>query len=140
MKMIYDDFKKEILIPYKLSSLGPCLETADVNGDKNDDFFLSNGSGESSKLYIQTADGGFNLSKNNPWDKYKNSETIAAHFFDFDNDGDLDLYTASGSNEYEINSSKYLDHLYINNGSGEFSDASNKIAPLKFSKAVVNIS
>jgi hypothetical protein len=44
MKMIYDDYKKEILIPYKLSSLGPCLETADVNGDKNDDFFLGNGS------------------------------------------------------------------------------------------------
>lgn len=134
---IYDDFKKEILIPYKLSSLGPCLETADVNGDKNDDFFLGNGSGESPKLYIQTPDGGFNLSKNNPWDKYKSSETIAAHFFDFDNDGDLDLYTATGSNEYEIHSLKYLDHLYINNGSGEFTDASNKITPLNFSKAVV---
>lgn len=133
----YDDYAKEILIPYKMSTLGPCLAVADVNGDGNDDFYLGGVAGSPGNLYIQGADGGFVRNTNVVWDIYKSSEDIDASFFDADGDNDMDLYVASGSNEFPVGSKNYLDHLYINDGKGNYSDASNKLAALNFSKSVV---
>jgi len=36
----FDDFAKEILIPHRQSTLGPCLAVGDVNGDQLEDFLL----------------------------------------------------------------------------------------------------
>ena len=41
-------------------------------------------------------------------------------YFDFDNDGDDDLYIVSGGNEYSKEHESYKDKLYLNNN-GEFS-------------------
>jgi enediyne biosynthesis protein E4 len=65
---------------------------------------------------------------------------LDVHFFDADGDGDLDIYTASGSNEFAEGSPFYQDHLYLNNGKGIFSDATNRIPKLNFSKSVVRSS
>ena len=54
-----DDFKKEVLIPYKQSTLGPALESGDVNGDGLDDLFLGNAAGSSGQLLIQNQSGKF---------------------------------------------------------------------------------
>lgn len=133
----YDDYKKEILIPHKMSTLGPCLAVGDINSDGNDDFYLGGTVGNPAILYIQQADGGFAESASAPWKSYKSTEDIDAVFFDADGDNDLDLYVASGSNEFPAGSPSYQDKLFINQGGGKFSDGGDRIPKLYFSKGVV---
>lgn len=133
----YDDFKKEILIPHKMSTLGPCVSAGDVNGDGGDDFYLGGCAGTPGVLYLQQSDGGFLPSKIAPWNKHKASEDIDALFFDADGDSDMDLYVASGSNEFPIGSALYQDRLYLNDGKGNYTDATSKLPTLNFSKGIV---
>ncbi|MEM1259542.1 MAG: CRTAC1 family protein, partial [Bacteroidota bacterium] len=37
---VYDDFEREVLLPYKQSTLGPFISKGDLNGDGLDDFFI----------------------------------------------------------------------------------------------------
>ncbi len=136
----YDDFKREILIPYKQSTLGPAMETGDLNGDGLDDVYLGGAADQEDKLLFQNKDGRFSLSGSKPWAVYKASEVLDVHFFDADGDKDLDIYTTSGSNEFPEGSPLYQDHLYLNNGKGLFTDATNKIPKLNFSKSVARSS
>lgn len=104
------------------------------------DIFLGGSAGIPGQLLLQTPDGKFISSNSSPWAAYKASEDLDVLFFDADGDKDLDIYTVSGSNEFPEGSSLYADHLYLNNGKGIFSDVSNKIPALHFSKSVAKAS
>jgi len=118
---IYDDYAKEILLPHSMSQMGPKMSVGDVNGDQLDDVFIGAATGLNGKLFIQQSNGEFSPSASNPWDQDQVHEDIGNTFFDADQDGDLDLYVISGSNEQEANSSYYMDRLYLNDGKGNFS-------------------
>ena len=45
---------------------------------------------------------------------------MGIHVFDVENDGDQDIYIASGGNEFSPNSKDLQDRLYLNDGKGNF--------------------
>lgn len=110
----YDDYKKEFLLPAKMSQFGPGLAVADVNGDGLDDLYCGGAAGQAGVLYVHQKDHTFRALENPPWAAHAATEDMGALFLDADRDGDLDLYVASGSNEWEPGDAHYADHLYIN--------------------------
>ena len=110
----YDDYKKEFLLPGKLSQFGPGLAVADVNGDGLDDLYCGGAAGQAGVLFVHQKDHTFRVLEAPPWAAHADTEDMGALFFDADRDGDLDLYVASGSNEWDPGDAHYADHLYIN--------------------------
>lgn len=131
------DFKDEVLLPYQLSREGPALAKADVNGDQLEDVFVGGAIGQGGRLYLQTSAGKFEPAAVQPWIADSNSEDVNALFFDADGDGDPDLYVVSGGNEYTDQSPEYEDRLYLNDGKGHFSRASNALPPMLSSKLAI---
>ena len=134
---IFDDFSRQILLPYKMSELGPCIATADFNGDGFEDFFIGGSAGSEGRLFTQNSDGNFRSIESESLYNDKLSEDMGAAFFDVDNDGDLDLYVVSGGNEFRPRSSLYQDRLYLNDGSGTFSKAENWLPKMNISGSKV---
>lgn len=116
----YNDYRDEVLLPYKYSMLGTKMCVGDVNNDGLDDFYVGGAIDQEGALYLQLSSGKFKRTKQN-WKSDKVYEDINAVFFDFDNDNDLDLYVVSGGNEYGKGGRLLNDRLYRNNGMGKFS-------------------
>ena len=134
---IFDDYKKQVLLPHKLSQMGPALAKADVNQDGLDDVFIGGASGQTAQLFLQQKGGTFSSLEDAPWKRHRILEDIDAVFFDADNDGDQDLYVVSGGNAFAPGNSTYLDRLYINSGDGNFSFKKERLPEIFESGAVV---
>ena len=138
---IYDDFKYEILIPHKMSTLGPFVAVGDLNGDRWEDYVVGGAKNQETALFFQT-DTDFDKINCKAIALDKKSEDMGIAIFDADQDGDNDLYVVSGGNEELSDSPLLQDRLYINDGSGNFVKAINalptmatsgqKIAPWDF--------
>jgi len=121
---VYDDFAREILLPYQTSTLGPVIAKGDVNGDGLYDVYLGGSAGKPAQLLINSGNGFQSIG--NAFPKIDAGfEDGGAVFFDADSDGDQDLFVCSGGSEYKVGATAYLDRLYINNGEGQFSKAKN---------------
>ena len=117
----FNEYAEEVLLPHSLSKNGPFSATADVNGDNLDDVFIGGAANQEGMLFLQTEEGKFQRSLSNPWSKDKESEDLEALFFDFDGDGDKDLYVASGGGEFKSGNKLLKDRVYVNDGLGNFS-------------------
>ncbi len=132
----FDDYLNEVLLPYKLSHLGPTIAKGDVNGDGLIDLYCGGAKGQPSEIFIQNKTGQYTKLKNKVFTKDKNSEDLGAQLIDIDNDNDLDLIVASGGNEFTNGSNDLKDRLYINNGNGQF-QIENSFPSQKTSSAAI---
>lgn len=129
----YDDYQKQVLLPYKQSEFGPTISGADVNGDGLEDLYVGGSAGQSGTILLQQADGSFLPNSNTGFSKHKNQEDTGSIFLDADGDTDLDLYVVSGGYEFDKETDSYQDRLYLNDGKGNFTDGSAKLPKITFS-------
>lgn len=117
---VFDDFNIQILLPHKLSQLGPAIAKSDINNDGIDDLYLGGGYLQSGQLLIGLPSGGFKSISTSSFNSDAIFEDTGAVFFDLENDGDQDLYVVSGSYEFGEESRLLQDRIYVNNGNDEF--------------------
>ena len=121
------DFIREPLIPFLASNQAPKMAVGDVNGDGLEDIYQSGSRSRPRYLMIQAADGSFKESKQTSLNGDLNFEENDVTFFDADGDKDLDLYLASGGNEFLEKMSESKDKLLLNDGKGNFTLSTNAL-------------
>ncbi|MFL2600005.1 MAG: VCBS repeat-containing protein [Flavobacteriaceae bacterium] len=137
---VFVDFHRNRLMYHMCSTEGPAMAVADINNDGKKEIFMGGSKGFSARLY--DLESGKPLNENSFFEKNKFSEDSESIFFDADNDGDQDLFVASGGIEFSPNSTDFSDRLYINNGKGVFSvsDGNLDFKKNNFSTGAVAIS
>jgi hypothetical protein len=95
------------------------LAVGDINGDGREDFIVGGSSLYNANIFLQETSAKFRQA---PLVKTgeKKSEDEGLLLFDADGDGDLDLFCASGSDEFAANNPSYRDRFLINDGKGNF--------------------
>jgi hypothetical protein len=116
----FDDFKKEILLPYKQSTFGPYISKGFINNDSLMDLYIGGSKGESAKVYLNSSEG-FKYKFDQVLHNDSQYEDMESLFVDIDSDGDNDLYVVSGGSEFNERSPLLRDRIYINDGNGNFS-------------------
>jgi hypothetical protein len=129
----YIDFDRERLMPKMLSTEGPLMAVADVNGDGLDDVFIGGAKDQPSAILIQQPDGSFVKSNEQLLAQDAISEDIGAVFFDANGDGHPDLYVVTGGSEFSDLAPALEDRLYLNDGKGNFRKAVGALPPLALS-------
>jgi hypothetical protein len=119
----FNDFNLQAFIPHMVSTQGPKLAVADIDGDGLEDLFICGAKDQPAALFRQTKQGGFIATEQPAFLSDKASEDVNAVFFDADNDGDQDLYVVSGGNEIGGNAVVLKDRLYLNDGKGHFAQS-----------------
>ncbi|RMG24990.1 MAG: CRTAC1 family protein, partial [Bacteroidetes bacterium] len=116
----YNDFDHEPLLLHRLSTEGPRILRADVNGDRLEDVLLLGAAYDEDKLFIQQPNGSFVRRPNAAFRASKDFESSCGAFFDHDGDGDLDLMLGAGGNEYQRDKKYFILRYFRNDGQGNF--------------------
>jgi hypothetical protein len=116
------DFNQQRLIPRKLSQFGPSIAIGDVDNNGLDDMVIGSSADNLGSYFLQQPGGKFVQKELPPATgaDARRPEMMGLLLFDADDDGDLDLYTCSGSSEYAPNTKNYQDQFYVNTGAGTF--------------------
>jgi len=116
----YLDYELESLMPEKLSTEGPAVVQADFNKDGLEDIYIGGAKYQAPSFYIQKKNGEYEKDKTSDFNEDTIYEDVDALSFDYDNDGNLDLYVMSGGNDKPDGDTQLEDRIYINDGKAKF--------------------
>ena len=114
------DFNIQSFLPGFLSTQGPRIAKADVNGDGMQDIYICGAKDQPGELFLQSPDGHFKKTYQPDFERDSIPEDIDAALFDADGDGDLDLYVVAGGYIFAAGSPELQNRLYLNDGKGHF--------------------
>jgi enediyne biosynthesis protein E4 len=133
----YNDFKRQPLMPFMFSQCGPRFVNGDFNKDGKEDIFFGSSQGQSGQLFLQE-NGGFDPKRSEDLTVDNVAATSDLVAFDADNDGDLDVYAASGGyHDYDSNDVRLQDRLFLNDGDGKFTKAGDALPTMLSAKSAV---
>lgn len=135
-----DDFFRQPLLVNPKSYDGPVLKAADVNGDGLDDVFAGGGDGQASRIFLQQPGGSFTATSQPALDADRRSSDTDAAFADFNGDGFVDLYVASGGyGHFAVDDAALQDRLYLGDGRGGFTRAPSALPEMRTSTGAVAV-
>lgn len=123
-----NDFNRDRLLPMMYGNETPSLLKGDIDGDGHDEVYIGGGRGQPG-AFIRFESAKPSLFLPESINHYRLAEETKGTLVDVDNDGDLDLYMASGGRFYPKTSSVLMDKLFLNDGHGAFSESPH---PLPF--------
>jgi hypothetical protein len=124
------EFDREPLIPHMVSTEGPAIAVADINGDGLEDVFIGAARDKKSALFLQQPSGKFMRTSQPALDRDSIDEDIDACWADVNNDGKPDLVVASGGNEFYGNDAHNTPRVYLNDGKGNLTKLEQAFAQL----------
>ena len=138
----FADFNIQKLIPHKLSQYSPAIAVGDIDGNGFDDMVIGGTTKFPAQVLLQQPDGKFlqrdlllpKADYNHLKPQVKDEGIL---LFDANGDGYPDVYIASGGYENDPGSPTYQDRLYINDGKGNFKEATNALPKNLTSKLCV---
>jgi len=131
------EYNREPFIPHFLSTEGPAMASADVNGDGLQDLYLGGAKHQSGQIFLQKRQGGFEAVIDSAFIKDRLCEDVDAAFFEANGDALPDLYVVSGGNEFFGNAESLRDRLYFNAGNGRFRKAEGMLPEIHANGACV---
>ena len=134
-----NDLKRQPLLPFGLSNIGPGVAAADVNGDGKIDLYIGGAKMQAGRLYLQYEKGVFQNQSNQDFKNDIIYQDVAAEFFDADGDGDQDLYVVSGGYNYLPEDFALVDRLYLNDGNGNFTKSKKGLPLMRTSGGAIAI-
>jgi hypothetical protein len=133
------DFNIQTTLPHKLSEYTPALASSDVDGNGLDDIVVGGNALMPAQIFFQQKEHTFvkRPVTTDSTSKKVDGEDAGVLLFDANNDGETDIYIASGGYRFKADAPTYQDKLYINNGKGSFTQAMNAIPENHTSKLCV---
>ena len=136
---LYNDFNQEPLLLNMLSTQGPKIIKGDINKDGLEDMLLMGAKNDPDKMFLQQKNGNFIQTNKPTFERDKAFESTCGAFFDFENDGDLDLLVGSGGNEVGLDKINFIVRLYLNDGLGNFQVDPERIPPVFGNFSVIKV-
>ncbi|WP_439489033.1 VCBS repeat-containing protein [Algoriphagus sp.] len=119
----FNDLKRQPLMINMPSYISPVMAQGDLNGDGNPEIFIGGTKGQPAQIFTL---------KNEEWVTYQGFRSFreftdaVAIFEDFNGDGTQDLFIGSGGyHNYLSTEESIQDRLYLNDGSGQLTRATN---------------
>jgi hypothetical protein len=140
LKKSINDFKRQPLLVNPLSFSGPVLTKADINGDGLEDILIGGESGQAAAIWLQNQAGVFSKKNTPVFELDKDYQDTDAFWADFNGDGSLDLYMASGGyGEFMPEDKRLQDRIYFNDGKGNLSRSIPSLPEMLISTGTIAI-